>query len=54
VLLAYLDESYDKLEYWLTALVVPTGSALALQNDLDAIVENSARSVTPRIYRESV
>lgn len=44
MLLAYLDESYDKVEYWLTALAVPTGSALALQNALDAIVDNAAAS----------
>lgn len=38
MLLAYLDESYDKVEYWLTALVVPTETALQLQNSLDAVV----------------
>jgi len=31
MLLAYLDESYDKVEYWLAALVVPTDAALQLQ-----------------------
>lgn len=41
---AYIDESYDKVEYWLTALVVPADNALQLQNDLDAAVPDAARS----------
>jgi hypothetical protein len=44
VLHAYLDESYDKLEYWLTALIVPSESALKLQNDLDAVVNDAMMS----------
>jgi hypothetical protein len=44
VLLAYIDESYDKVEYWLTALVVPADNALQLQNDLDAVVSDAAKS----------
>lgn len=43
MLLAYIDESYDKAEYWLTALVVPHDSALRLQNDLDGVVADAAR-----------
>ncbi|MEN4396757.1 DUF3800 domain-containing protein [Mycolicibacterium senegalense] len=38
MLLAYLDESYDNVEYWLTALLVPGDSALKLQKDLNSIV----------------
>jgi hypothetical protein len=38
MLLAYLDESYDKVEYWLTTLLVPADAALKLQQDLDSIV----------------
>jgi hypothetical protein len=38
MLLAYLDESYDKVEYWLTALLVPADAALKLQQDLDKVV----------------
>jgi hypothetical protein len=44
MLLAYLDESYDKAEYWLTALVVPSDSALQLQNDLDGVVNDATMS----------
>ena len=44
MLLAYIDGSYDKVEYWLTALVVPAEDALQLQNDLDAVVSGAARS----------
>jgi hypothetical protein len=42
MLLAYIDESYDREEYWLTGLVVPTEGALQLQNDLDAVVRTAA------------
>jgi hypothetical protein len=38
MLLAYLDESYDNVEYWLTALLVPADAALKLQQDLNSIV----------------
>lgn len=44
MLLAYLDESYDKAEYWLAALVVPAAAALQLQNDLDAVVNRAMTS----------
>lgn len=38
MLLAYLDESYDTAEYWLTALLVPAHAAHKLQKDLNGIV----------------
>ena len=41
MLLAYIDESYDRDEYWLTALVVPNDVALQLQNRLDEIVRDA-------------
>lgn len=44
MLLAYLDESYDDVEYWLTALIVPSHSALQLQRDLDSVVEEAMLS----------
>lgn len=44
MLLAYLDESYDKVEYWLTALLVPADSALQLQQDLEGIVYDAYMS----------
>src|SRR5689334_3876788 len=44
MLLAYLDESYDKVEYWLTALLVPADAALKLQQDLDSIVYEASMS----------
>lgn len=44
MLLAYLDESYDDAEYWLTALIVPSHSALQLQKDLDSVVEEATYS----------
>ena len=44
MLLAYLDESHDKVEYWMAALIVPCESALQLQNDLDAVVNNAMMS----------
>lgn len=44
MLLAYLDESYDKVEYWLTSLLVPAESALKLQQDLDSVVYDACMS----------
>ncbi|MDC8973995.1 DUF3800 domain-containing protein [Mycobacterium marinum] len=44
MLLAYLDESYDKVEYWLTALMVPADAALKLQQDLNGIVYEACMS----------
>lgn len=44
MLLAYIDESHDRKEYWLTALVVPTEVALPLQNKLDAVVRTATVS----------
>lgn len=41
MLLAYIDESYDREEYWLTALVVPDAVALQLQNKFDDIVRDA-------------
>jgi hypothetical protein len=41
MLLAYIDESYDRDEYWLTALVVPNAVALQLQNKFDDIVRDA-------------
>jgi hypothetical protein len=43
VLLAYLDESYDKGEYWMTGLCCPSDSLLRLQSDLDAVVASAAK-----------
>lgn len=42
VLLAYLDESYDKRLYWMAAVVCPDTEALALSTALDAVVEKAA------------
>lgn len=44
MLLAYIDESYDRDEYWLSALVVPNEVALQLQNKLDAVVRDATLS----------
>lgn len=41
MLLAYIDESHDRVEYWLTALVMPNQVVLQLQNDLDAVVRDA-------------
>ncbi|GJO33952.1 hypothetical protein NJB1507_46250 [Mycobacterium marinum] len=41
MLLAYVDESYDRGEYWLTALAVPHHVALRLQNELDGVVREA-------------
>jgi hypothetical protein len=38
VLLTYVDESYDKSNYWITALIVPEREARSLTAALDAVV----------------
>lgn len=43
VLLTYLDESYDKGEYWMTGLCCPSDSILKLEVELDDVVDNAAR-----------
>jgi hypothetical protein len=43
MLLAYLDESYDKRRYWIAAVICPDAEALSLTNALDAVVRASAR-----------
>lgn len=47
MLLAYIDESYDRQEYWLTALVVPDQVAPQLQTNLDAVVRDTTRFGIP-------
>jgi hypothetical protein len=44
VLLAYLDESYDRAEYWLTALGCPANSLISIQRALDDIVTSAAQT----------
>ncbi|WP_157931326.1 DUF3800 domain-containing protein [Mycobacteroides abscessus] len=41
--LAYLDESHDKAEYWITSLIVPADSAQQLELGLDAVVDTAER-----------
>jgi len=49
VKLVYVDESFDRVEYWVTGLVVPSERAVELESTLDAIVVNAAESfpITP-------
>jgi len=44
VLLAYVDESYDRQKYWIAALVVPDRVARQLTDDLDDVVRGAAKS----------
>lgn len=44
MLLAYVDESYDRQKYWIAALVVPDRVARPLTDDLDNIVRAAAGS----------
>ncbi len=44
MLLAYLDESYDKQHYWIAALVVPDDQLIPLTAALDAVVDKAAAS----------
>jgi hypothetical protein len=44
MLLAYVDESYNKDRYWIAALVCPEYEVVPLTADLDAVVEKAARS----------
>jgi hypothetical protein len=48
MLLAYLDESYDKKMYWIAAVICPDAEILPLTNALDLVVLNSSRKF-PRI-----
>jgi hypothetical protein len=48
MLLAYLDESYDKKMYWIAAVICPDAEVLPLTNALDLVVLNSSRKF-PRI-----
>ncbi|MGW6698841.1 DUF3800 domain-containing protein [Nocardia sp. NPDC055049] len=42
MLLAYLDESYDKDQYWISAVVCPSEGLLQLGAALDAVVSDAA------------
>lgn len=42
--LAYLDESHDKSEYWITGLIVPALRAQKLEFALDDIVLEAENS----------
>lgn len=44
MLLAYVDESYDRHKYWIAALVVPDRVARSLTDELDKVVRTAARS----------
>ncbi|MBV9097017.1 MAG: DUF3800 domain-containing protein [Frankiaceae bacterium] len=44
MLLAYVDESYDRQRYWIAGLVVPDRVARSLTADLDKVVRAAARS----------
>lgn len=44
MLLAYLDESYDKSRYWMAAVVCPDDQALSLATALDGVVGKAAMS----------
>ncbi|WP_369024053.1 DUF3800 domain-containing protein [Nocardia cyriacigeorgica] len=44
MLLAYLDESYDKGEYWISAVICPSTAVLGLAADLDRVVAKAAQA----------
>lgn len=44
MLLAYVDESYDRQRYWIAGLVVPEHVARPLTDDLDKVVRAAARA----------
>lgn len=44
MLLAYLDESHDKSEYWIAGLIVPALRAQALENALETIVAKAEKT----------
>ncbi|MFD3510875.1 DUF3800 domain-containing protein [Nocardia sp. NPDC058666] len=43
MLLAFLDESYDKGEYWIAAVICPSSEILGLARRLDAVVMKASR-----------
>ncbi|MHB1172421.1 MAG: hypothetical protein ACYCZY_07980 [Lacisediminihabitans sp.] len=43
MLLAYLDESYDKRKYWIASVVCPDAHVRSLTRALDEVVQASAK-----------
>ncbi|HUP72199.1 MAG TPA: DUF3800 domain-containing protein [Acidimicrobiales bacterium] len=44
MLLAYVDESYDKTYYWIGGLICPESQAVSLMHQLDEVVADAAMS----------